>query len=73
MRSLGAIFLFLFLLLAGAAPAGAQRAPEWSTCTGKPDVKPEVQFKSCTALVESGRETPRDRAVAYFNRAQTYN
>jgi tetratricopeptide (TPR) repeat protein len=73
MRTAGWVACLVLAASAGIAPATAQQAPEWRSCTGKPDVKPDVQIRSCTALIQSPKETAKTRALAYFNRAQAYN
>src|SRR5258707_9851565 len=37
--------------------AHAQPSPQWGSCTGKPDVDWDQQIRSCSTLIESGRET----------------
>ena len=49
-------------------PAPAQPvSPGW-TCTGQPGVDWDQQIESCTAIIQSLRETRHNRAVAYKNR-----
>ena len=68
--------LFWTLVLAGTAllvvPAGAQLSPEWQSCTGKSDVDWDQQIGACTALIQSDRETTRDKGIAYNNRGAAY-
>ena len=52
--------------------ANAQLAPQWTTCTGNPEVEWGLQIKSCSALIESGTETTENQAVAYYNRGLAY-
>ena len=63
-------------ILAGAMlltiDANAQISPEQLNCTGNPDVDGDQQIKSCTALIQSGRETAHNRAVAHDNRGLAY-
>lgn len=60
----------VFLL---TADANAQLSPDRRTCTGDPDVDWGQQIKSCTALIQSNSETPKNRALAYNNRGNAYN
>jgi lipoprotein NlpI len=53
--------------------ANAELAPEWRTCTGKIGLDWDEQIRSCTALIQSDRETLQDRLTAYSNRAMAYN
>ena len=62
----------LVALMSGATLTTAQLSPEWGTCTGNPDVNWGEQVRSCTSLAQSDKETPVNRAVAYYNRAIRY-
>lgn len=63
---------FVTLALAGPAPGQEQRSPEWRLCTGRPDVEWDRQITACTALIESGRESPRDQVIASTRRGGAY-
>jgi tetratricopeptide (TPR) repeat protein len=69
--------LFGTAVLAGmllvTADAGAQLAPQWRSCTRKPDVDWDQQIESCTTLIQSGGETTENRASAYNNRGNVYH
>src|SRR5215813_9425235 len=58
-------------LLSGA-PAEAQLAPQWSYCTGSPDIDWNTQIRNCTTLIQSPREIPKNRSIAYINRGLAY-
>jgi len=60
------------LLIALTPLAVAQTSPNWRGCTGNPDVDWPRQIAACTALIESGAETPENTGIAYFNRALAY-
>jgi tetratricopeptide (TPR) repeat protein len=60
----------LTIFLSG--PAAAQMSANWRGCTGNPDVEWQRQITACTALIDSGAETPENTSVAYFNRALAY-
>ncbi|MGD1017360.1 MAG: tetratricopeptide repeat protein [Roseiarcus sp.] len=63
------ILIGLALTLA-ALPAAAQtREQNWAKCKG---VDPDLNVSGCTALIQSGRETAADLAVAYRNRGSGY-
>lgn len=66
---------------AAAAPAGyvppppgastANMSPAWVACVTNPvDL---TRIEACTGLIESGRESRRNIAVAYFNRAVAFD
>ncbi len=59
-------------LLAVLTPAQAQLAPQWNYCKGEPGIDWRTQIENCTQLIESGRETRRNRSVAFINRGLAY-
>ena len=68
--------LLVSAILAGTmlltVDANAQLSREWRSCTGNPDVDWDQQIRSCTALIQSVRETTHNRAIAYYNRGLAY-
>src|SRR6476469_3142030 len=60
------------LALAGARPAAAEPSPQWQRCTDKGQVEPDRRIAACTAVIESGRETKHDQAVAFTTRGRMY-
>ncbi|MFZ3358221.1 MAG: hypothetical protein WA177_05615, partial [Xanthobacteraceae bacterium] len=69
MRSLCCLIVAAAALMAATVPpAMAQPAPQSQSCTGNPNVDPDVQIESCTALIATSHGPPRDLAVAYSNR-----
>jgi tetratricopeptide (TPR) repeat protein len=62
------ILLALGLALTAAGPVWAQTADETS-CTGS-DL--DAKIAGCSAVIQSGGETPIDQAVAYDNRSVAY-
>ncbi len=62
-----ALFALVDLQSARAGPA-----PQWRLCTGKPDVEWDRQITACTSLIESGKESRPDQAVAHHNRGLAY-
>jgi tetratricopeptide (TPR) repeat protein len=67
---------FLIAVVAGLMPlspaAHAQPSPQWQSCTGRAGVDWDQQIRSCSTLIESGRETPPRLADAYDNRGIAY-
>jgi tetratricopeptide (TPR) repeat protein len=58
-----------------ARPGDEPRQPlvtERTFCTGRQDTAWDLQVKSCTALIQSDRETTKTRAIAYNNRGIAY-
>jgi tetratricopeptide (TPR) repeat protein len=60
-----AVFLAAGTLLAGAARAQSNRDQNLAWCTGD-DL--ERKMRGCSALIESGQETPETLAIAFLNR-----
>ena len=54
------------------AASRAQSSKEWSLCAGEGGASSDVQISNCTTLIESGRETPQNLALAFYNRAGGY-
>jgi tetratricopeptide (TPR) repeat protein len=60
-------------LMASAAPANAQQSQNWTWCVNKGKAFPSAQaVKGCTAVIQSGRETQRNMAIAFNNRGIAY-
>src|SRR5882672_9995154 len=55
-----------------ATQAQAQLAPQWSYCTGSAEIDWNTQIRNCTTLIQSGRETQKNRSIAYINRGLAY-
>jgi tetratricopeptide (TPR) repeat protein len=76
MRNAMRLELFGIAIVAGLillSPAThAQPSPQWPSCTGLPGVDWDAQIRSCSTLIDSGRETPHRAAVAYDSRGIAY-
>ena len=59
-------------VVATVISASAQLSPHWQACTGNPGIDWDQQIKSCTALIESGKELKENVAIAFYNRALAY-
>jgi tetratricopeptide (TPR) repeat protein len=57
-------------LIFGPAWAQTQQQRDWCF---SPPATDDQRIDGCTAVVQSGHETPADQAVAYFNRANHYD
>src|SRR5262245_21639624 len=59
-----------------AGPVGAAQTPpsqEWRTCAGEIKGSPaDLVIKSCTAVIQSSRESKARLAVAHYYRATAY-
>ena len=68
----GAVALVLFA--AAAAPAAAQSdANSWAACNGEDeDFTRAAQISGCTAVIDSGRYSGNQLAIAYYNRGIVY-
>lgn len=52
--------------------ANAQLSPHWKACTGNPGIDWDQQIKSCSELIQSGKESQENLAIAFYNRALAY-
>src|SRR5271170_3306736 len=66
---------FLAAALAVAAyPGSAQQSPDWQRCVNEgAELAPDLQINGCTAVIQSGRETQKNLAIAYSNRGAVYS
>ena len=56
-----------------ASPALAQTQEQIDSCIGKNDTAPAQKVASCTAIIESGKISGKDLAVAYVLRGEAYD
>src|SRR6266480_684941 len=73
-RLLACCALVIFTAAAGGAaqdvaPRTAARDEQWKRCRGADE---DIRIAGCTALIQSGAETPSDEALARHNRATAY-
>src|SRR5262245_36367361 len=50
-----------------------ETAQDYKGCTGQDGATADQQIKGCTAVIQSGRETTYNLAVAFYNRANAYS
>jgi len=62
----------MLLLLGGVAAAPNPKLNNVELCNGADRTSPDPQIEGCTALIESGKETPKTLAIAYNNRGNAY-
>jgi tetratricopeptide (TPR) repeat protein len=58
--------------LSVAAPALAETAGPWTTCTGGAALSRELQIAACTAVIRSRHPAKAQLPVAYYNRGHAY-
>jgi tetratricopeptide (TPR) repeat protein len=79
MRFFGTVFgvIVASILVAGPVAAAAgdgDRMPEWDACNGSaPQYPVDEQIAACTKIIESGQQTTRNLAIAYYNRGFSYD
>ena len=55
------------------APAAAQISQNWAWCVNQGDAFPADQrINGCSSIIQSGRETRRNLAIAYYSRGLAY-
>jgi tetratricopeptide (TPR) repeat protein len=64
--------LMLLLLADVAAAQKSQILKNLELCNGVNRTSPDIQIDGCTALINSGAQTPRTRVIAYNNRGNAY-
>src|SRR6185503_12769589 len=73
MRTLLAPALASAAVLLMWAPAAAQHSQKWASCVNQGGAfSADQRISSCSSIIQSGRETGRNLAVAYYNRGLAY-
>jgi tetratricopeptide (TPR) repeat protein len=69
----GTALALMLLLLGGVATAQrSSRFKNIELCNGADRTSPDIQIGGCTALIDSGKETPQALVIAYNNRGNAY-
>src|SRR3984893_8591705 len=68
----GAVGTFVAVGLSFVTSANAQIQRDVDRCTGKDSVTPELQIRSCTAVIESKAYAGKELAFAFNNRGLAY-
>ena len=70
-----ALIAFTIILVAAAppAPATAQTQQQIDWCSGKGGATSDLVFGECTVVIQSGRFTGRNLAIAFYNRGPAYD
>src|SRR6185295_14536511 len=50
------------------APAAAQQSQNWKWCVNNEKASLDLQISGCTAVIQSGKESAKNLAVAFMNR-----
>src|SRR5579871_5861847 len=53
-----------------ASPASAQQSQNWKRCENKDDA--DLAIRACTEIIQSGRETKKNMAIAFRKRGIAY-
>src|ERR1700722_16522588 len=53
--------------------AGAEQSQEWKWCINEGKDSPDLQISGCTAVIQSGRETTKNIAIAFNNRGNAWH
>ena len=73
MRTLLAPVLASAAVMLMWAPAAAQHSPKWASCVNQGGAfSADQRINSCSSIIQSGRETGRNLAVAYYSRGLAY-
>jgi lipoprotein NlpI len=68
----GVVTAFMLLLLGSVAAAQTPRLKNIQLCNGEDRTTPDAQITGCSALIDSGEETPQILAIALNNRGNAY-
>ncbi len=68
----GALAAFVLILMSLPGAAQSPRIKNIELCNGADRTSPDPQIAGCTALIESGNETPAILTVAFNNRGNAY-
>src|SRR5262245_59675290 len=70
----GTASALMLLLLGGVGAAqGPQLLKNVELCNAAKRASPELQIEGCTALINSGAQTPQSLVIAYNNRGNAYS
>jgi lipoprotein NlpI len=73
MMNLKWLWLTSLTIILVFAPGGAVQVPNWEENRKRcADGNPDLAIGGCTALIESGQETPIYQAIAFYNRGTAY-
>jgi len=72
MRALTAVALMAVTTMMVPAPIRAQQSDERRQCFAREGVAPEQKLESCTAVIESGGQTPQGLVAAFNSRGNVH-
>lgn len=72
MRGLFRLFAGLALWVGVCTPAMAQLSPDWTQCVGGPRISKDQSIAACTRIIDGGKETGENLAIAFNNRGLAY-
>jgi tetratricopeptide (TPR) repeat protein len=58
--------------LAFIASAASAQGTRWDWCNGKNGASPDLIVNGCTAVIQSGKDGPKNLATAFYNRANAF-
>ena len=50
-----------------------EMSQEWKWCEGLDGASADLRISGCTTVIQSGRETPENLAIAFYNRGKAYS
>src|ERR1700736_6549493 len=56
-----------------SSPSRAQESQAWKWCVNEGEASPDLQIGGCTTVIQSGRESTRNLAIAFNNRGNAYH
>jgi tetratricopeptide (TPR) repeat protein len=63
---------FIFSIVGISKTSEAQLSQAWTWCVNKENASADLQIGGCTSVIQSGKETPANLAVAFTNRGNAH-
>src|SRR6185312_2905379 len=73
MRRRSVIIASVLAVTATAGAAQAEQSQAWTWCVNEDKASPDLQIGGCTSVIQSGRETARNIAIAFNNRGNAWH
>src|SRR3984957_20775248 len=69
----GIIAAALAIAAACCGPSRAQDSQAWKWCVNDEKASPDLQISGCTTVIQSGKETSKNMAIAFNNRGNAFH
>ena len=69
----GIIAAALAIAALASSPSRAEESQAWKWCVNNEKASPDLQISGCTTVIQSGRETTKNIAIAFNNRGNAFH